>query len=356
MRLLFMHAKGLRIEADRTSKKAINLSRRLAHPLPDAGKPHPPLQSPNALLCLVCVESGDKGLGLEPVRDEILRSRALLGVPEIVLGAFAHLSDEAAGGEEAQAVVLDLLALVRASHGQTRTSPFCWDKSLGLDFPCHHYNVSFRTFRPGRGPWSDIASAYERYMERSGHFAAQRVLLESFLTHRLLDGPALDICCGPGLALSVLASSGTLGLLVGLDREEGMIRAARRRLWPCPARGMVSLVQGDAEDLPLLFSSGAFRSILMINASAYVDLEILLPAIARLSSPQSSLLVMEESPFMPTFLEGSGFPAGALPPSWPSASEVAELAGSFGFRSICGKSMPIDASHSLEAVLLLRRT
>ncbi|MFE9959551.1 class I SAM-dependent methyltransferase [Micromonospora sp. NPDC005299] len=72
-----------------------------------------------------------------------------------------------------------------------------------------------------------------------------RELAEEF--HRRLDGPLLDLGCGPGRDLTFWADRGATP--VGLDLSAGMLREARRRV-------AVPLVQADLLRLP--FRAGAF--------------------------------------------------------------------------------------------------
>lgn len=107
-----------------------------------------PITSPDALLILVCVECGDGRLDLQTVRKDVRRARALLGVSEIVIGAFAHLSADAADALTARGIMDRLIEGVTADHAQTQTFPFGYDKLLEIKLPAHHYNAAFRSFEP----------------------------------------------------------------------------------------------------------------------------------------------------------------------------------------------------------------
>ncbi len=61
-------------------------------------------------------------------------------------------------------------------------------------------------------------------------------------------GPILELGCGPGRVLAVLAQAGFE--IDGVDQEPEMLRRAERRL-PAEVRGRVRLIEGDLRRLPL---------------------------------------------------------------------------------------------------------
>lgn len=153
MKVLFFHASSLRIEAQtpgRCHRGARRNAEKVKARLGDALAGQDPAQtetsSQNALLAFVCVEAGDNDVRLEAVRDDIISAKALVGALEIVVGAFGHLSDNPAPPMLARQIMDDLVSMVRLDCPAAKTYPFGWDKSLELCVPCHHYNVSFKSY------------------------------------------------------------------------------------------------------------------------------------------------------------------------------------------------------------------
>ena len=95
-----------------------------------------------------CAEKGDERLDLRRPKDSIIKSRTMLGVAEIVIAAFGHLSDRPADPVLAREIIDEMYGLILAEHAQTRLVPFGWDKSLEMKVPMHHYNCSWKSFKP----------------------------------------------------------------------------------------------------------------------------------------------------------------------------------------------------------------
>ncbi|MDO8554551.1 MAG: threonyl-tRNA synthetase editing domain-containing protein [Candidatus Micrarchaeota archaeon] len=173
MKLLYIHSKNLIIEAGVPGKTPSQRRRAEAKMRGKFGsllrelneRTDVVINSKNALLTFVCVEKGDEGVDLDRVKTDILRSSALIGVSEIVIGAFAHLSNNVATAELARDIIDELANCVNArilndfidkvDMGETKIKipkiyvyPFGWDKSIKLNIPLHHYNFSFRSFEP----------------------------------------------------------------------------------------------------------------------------------------------------------------------------------------------------------------
>ncbi|VVC03870.1 putative threonine--tRNA ligase 2 [Candidatus Bilamarchaeum dharawalense] len=154
MKLLCFHARDLRLEAGIHGSPAKQkqterlLRERLGNALPLLDDSNRRTESKNALLVFVCAEKGDDRLNLIPVRDDIVRARAMLGVADIVVGAFGHLSDQVADPSLARTIIDNLVESIRPIHPGIKTFPFGWDKTLDLHVPLHHFNVSFRSYSP----------------------------------------------------------------------------------------------------------------------------------------------------------------------------------------------------------------
>lgn len=73
----------------------------------------------------------------------------------------------------------------------------------------------------------------------------------------------LEIGCGPGTALALLAEHVTTGTIVGVDSSAVMVQQARRRLDRLGLRARARVVECSAEQLP--FGNAAFDGALAIN-------------------------------------------------------------------------------------------
>ena len=155
MKLLYLHATGLKIEAGiggaspcKKRQNEARLRKRMGDHLPLLDEGNRRLEAKNALLCFVCVEKGDERLELCKVMEDALSRQKFLGVPGIVVGSFGHLSTKPAEAGIARKIVDDLIALLAAAGKGIKSFPFGWDKSLELKVPLHGYNISFASFEP----------------------------------------------------------------------------------------------------------------------------------------------------------------------------------------------------------------
>jgi SAM-dependent methyltransferase len=73
----------------------------------------------------------------------------------------------------------------------------------------------------------------------------------------------IELGCGPGVALAVLASRATQGLVVGVDHSAVVIRQARRRNADAVAQGRVRLIHAPVEHLQV--DGGPFDAALAVN-------------------------------------------------------------------------------------------
>lgn len=110
-----------------------------------------------------------------------------------------------------------------------------------------------------------------------------------------LDGPPdqiLDVATGTGdLAIEALSLGGTV---VGVDISEGMLAGGRDKLRRQGLDDRVTLVQGDAADLP--FDDDAFDGALVaFGVRNFEDLEAGLAGIRRVLKPGAPLVVLEFS-------------------------------------------------------------
>lgn len=348
MKLLYFHAKDLRLVAgtngsqNKQKRTEQFLRERLGDSLPLLDTKNKLTESKNALLVFVCSERGDESLDLSRAIDDIIRARALLGVTDIVIGAFGHLSENVAEPWLARRIVDDLALFVQSKYSQTKTFPFGWDKSIDLHIPLHHFNVSFKSYSNSTGFWSSVADDFDRYMLETGHYAAQARLLDSLISSGQITGSVLDLCCGAGFAINYLMAKG-YGDITGLDSSEKMREIARKR------SSAFHIVCGKAEYADLLFNSQKFNVILAINAAAYVDLVLMLTRLPRIINQDSRFIIMEEDPFIPGFSTTSH----------PRAQEQLSLVHNYtirdieqfilaaGFRKSDQVSTKIDERHNL---------
>jgi ubiquinone/menaquinone biosynthesis C-methylase UbiE len=92
--------------------------------------------------------------------------------------------------------------------------------------------------------------------------------LETAWTVTLLDvapgDRVLELGCGAGRALELVARQATAGYVAGIDVSRTMARAARRRNAQAVAAGRVAVLPGDATLLP--FADRRFDKILSIHS------------------------------------------------------------------------------------------
>jgi hypothetical protein len=153
MKILSWHAKNLKIKVGvggKTKRKKQYflsiLKKKLGNALPELNEKNRFIEAGNALLVLSCTEKDDESLDLKKPRDAIIRIRAMLGVTDIVLSAFGHLSERPAQPMIARAIVDQLYELIKAQYPQTVSVPFGWDKGISMEVPLHHYNCGFLSF------------------------------------------------------------------------------------------------------------------------------------------------------------------------------------------------------------------
>jgi SAM-dependent methyltransferase len=104
----------------------------------------------------------------------------------------------------------------------------------------------------------------------------------------------LEIGSGDGSALSLIASRIGSGRVVGVDRSEHAIRAARKRNQPALKTGKLSLVQSELADLRL---PQQFSKIFAINVNVFWHRpKKELAALRELLLPHGELSLMFEPP------------------------------------------------------------
>ena len=97
----------------------------------------------------------------------------------------------------------------------------------------------------------------------------------------------LDVACGTGLLLDILAHRSDDPELVGIDRVPAMLGEAKRRL-----SRRATLLEGDAAKLP--FDDAGFQLVVSTNAFHYFpDAEGALREIRRVLSPAGNLIITD---------------------------------------------------------------
>jgi ubiquinone/menaquinone biosynthesis C-methylase UbiE len=139
-------------------------------------------------------------------------------------------------------------------------------------------------------------------------------MLEACLPYleQIAPARALDVCCGTGAAMRLLRRA-TSEIVAGVDRSTGMLAEARRRLHDSPGRARVSLVRGDALDLPFRSGTldvatcfGAFGHILEHDEPRFCD------EVARVLRPGGAFVFITTDappPTSPGFWLAHGFNA-----------------------------------------------
>lgn len=97
----------------------------------------------------------------------------------------------------------------------------------------------------------------------------------------------LDVACGTGLWLEILAQQFSDAALFGVDRVPAMLEVAQRRLGQ-----RATLLEADAAELP--FESGRFQLVTTTNALHYfADVPATLTEIRRVLAPSGNLVITD---------------------------------------------------------------
>ena len=132
---------------------------------------------------------------------------------------------------------------------------------------------------------------------------------------RLGVGPSdrvLEVGCGHGVALSLVAARLDDGVAVGIDRSAKMTGAAARRNAAHVAAGRVELVTGSFGDGDLVH--GPFDTVFAFHVAAFWRRpEALLGAARRVLAPGGSLLLFNQLPGWGQAGDASQFAADLVP-------------------------------------------
>ncbi|MFL5828412.1 MAG: class I SAM-dependent methyltransferase [Solirubrobacteraceae bacterium] len=164
-----------------------------------------------------------------------------------------------------------------------------------------------------------VPLALERYLAPADD-VDRRLLAE-------LEGPVLDVGCGPGRHLRALAARGVFAL--GVDLSPVAVRLAN-------GRGARAIVASIFDELP---GGGAWRSALLLDGNIGIGGQPrrLLARLARLLADRSTLLVELSPPDAPTtsaqvrIERSDGRVSHWFSWAWVSVSDALPLASSAGF-------------------------
>jgi len=112
----------------------------------------------------------------------------------------------------------------------------------------------------------------------------------SMTLDKVADLPAdrvLDVACGTGQLLAVLAGRSNPPELVGIDRVPAMLNVARQKLGQ-----RATILEGEATQLP--FDAAEFQLVTCTNAAHYFpDIDATLREIRRVISPNGNLIITD---------------------------------------------------------------
>lgn len=134
--------------------------------------------------------------------------------------------------------------------------------------------------------YTELAPAYDQRWSAYLN-ASLRLTLEKVAA--LPAERVLDVACGTGQLLGLLAARSDLVELVGIDRVPAMLDVARRRLGQ-----RATLLECDAAQLP--FDDANFQLITSTSALHYFeDVDVVLGEIRRVISPNGNLVITDWS-------------------------------------------------------------
>jgi len=136
---------------------------------------------------------------------------------------------------------------------------------------------------------AEYTSLAARY-DRRWHAYLDASLGMTFEVVRTLPAArVLDVACGTGLLLEMLANRPGEAELFGVDRVPAMLEVAKQRLGQ-----RATLPEGDAENLP--FDDAAFQLVTCTSAMHYfVDADAALREMRRVLSPSGNLVITDWS-------------------------------------------------------------
>lgn len=191
---------------------------------------------------------------------------------------------------------------------------------------------------PPRARYDGIADWYDAQVEAAPH---RGQVLRSHLGPG--GGPCLDVGCGTGRDLEVIAATGRAP--IGVELSADQLRLAARRPWP--------VVQGDAEHLP--FGADVFATVIASWTSTDVeDFAAMLREITRVLRPGGVFLFYGVHPcFNGPHVESRDDHVRVVHPSYRDARRhtIAPWWGVDGIRTKVGGMRHLPLSDFLNAFL-----
>jgi SAM-dependent methyltransferase len=142
---------------------------------------------------------------------------------------------------------------------------------------------------------------------------------------------AIELGCGPGVAIAALATRATRGLVVGVDHSQVMIGQARRRNRAAIQAGRVRLIHTPVERLSI--SDGPFDAALAVNTvGMWPDPTARLRELARLLRPGGRIALVSQP----------RCPGATAATSAAAANELAGLLTEAGFEHLRTELLDLD--------------
>src|SRR5215472_4859397 len=141
----------------------------------------------------------------------------------------------------------------------------------------------------------------------------------------------IELGCGPGVAIAALAARASLGMVIGVDHSQVMIRQARRRNKPAISSGRVRLVLSPVESLSI--RDGPFDAALAVNTvGMWPDPTARLRELARLLRPGGRIALVSQP----------RCPGATAATSAVAANELAGQLTEAGFEHIRTEMLDLD--------------
>jgi ubiquinone/menaquinone biosynthesis C-methylase UbiE len=149
----------------------------------------------------------------------------------------------------------------------------------------------------------------------------------------------LDIGCGGGMAIQLLALTAAEGFVAGVDYSEEMVQQARQRNAPAVRAGRVQILHGNVAALP--YDDESFDKVIAVETFYFwPDPVAVLPEVRRVMRPGGLVaLVMECSKESPDREKQMALAARMEFPLY-SGAQVEEMLTAAGFSEVWFEAVP----------------
>lgn len=266
---------------------------------------------------------------------------------DVILVPFAHLYDKVAPIKEASSLYDLFCEDMRVEfNAKIVKVPFNIEKSFKLNVLDDNAVINYFSFKPShineiKRLYDVFADGYDLHMEKTGHYKAQDFIYKK--VKPCINEPIIDLACGPGHILKLLASD--YQKVIGNDVSEEMLSIARRNI----DSKTILFTQTDATKLKTL-DQNRFGTIISSNLFYYIkDKEKAIKNWKNNLSKNGRIVFIEEFPFIqPKSHELPGKESGITSIIQPvSPAEIVGLMKQNGFSLILDAKVEIDKSHSL---------